>query len=63
MKPSPQDVLRELLEQACLVKNPQKLKQLAGAIARLIAERDAEEFRSLISELRNELAAHGRRSV
>jgi hypothetical protein len=63
MKPSPQGVLRELLEQACLVKNPQKLKELAIEIARLIAERDAEEFRALVSELTNELAARGRRTV
>ena len=63
MKASPQDVLRELLEQACLVKNPQKLKELSIEIAKLIAERDAEEFRALISELTNKQGAPGRRSV
>jgi len=63
MKPSPKDVLRELLEQARLVKNPQKLQELTIEITRLIAELDAEELRALTSELKNELAARSRRSA
>jgi hypothetical protein len=62
MKPSSQGVFRELLEQACLVKDPQKLQELTIEVSRLIAEWDAEECRALISELTDELAARGRRS-
>jgi hypothetical protein len=63
MKPSPKDALRELLEQACLVKNPQKLQELTIEVTRLIAELDAEELRAMTSELMSELAARSRRSA